>query len=193
MNRTRAKVITSDIETALLPIVRKYGLKSITAGRTVINVSNGSMVVKLEVVEEGGLTPQQAKYNLLREQLGLPALDAEFIFGRQYYKVVGLNKTNKVLAVRVATGRRYRFNVQAVQQALGMPLTDATPRPARRIPARRRSLATETRMERQEQNNEAAEWIKSAPKPPMGFPLNQPAESNARPSEPGKGKFAIDI
>ncbi len=193
MNRTRAKVITSDIETALLPIVRKYGLKSITAGRTVINVSNGSMVVKLEVEEEGGLTPQQAKYNLFREQLGLPALDTEFIYGRQYYKVVGLNKTNKVLAVRVATGRRYRFSVQAVQQALGMTVTEAAPRPTRRIPARRgRSLATETRMERQEQNNEAGDWMKSAPKPPMGFPLNQPAESKL-PDTPGKGKFAIDI
>ncbi len=192
MNRTRAKVITSDIETALLPIVRKYGLKSITAGRTVITVNNGSMVVKLEVVEEGGLTPQQAKYNLLREQLGLPVLDTEFIYGRNYYRIVGLNKTNKVLAVRVATGKRYRFSVQMVQQALNLPVTEAAPRSTRRIGARRRSLATETRMERQEQNNEASDWMKSAPKPPMGFPLNQPAESKL-PESSGKGKFAIDI
>ncbi len=192
MNRTRAKVITSDIEAALLPIVRKYGLKSITAGRTVITVNNGSMVVKLEVVEEGGLTPQQAKYNLLREQLGLPVLDTEFVYGRNYYRIVGLNKTNKVLAVRVATGKRYRFSVQMVQQALSLPVTEAAPRPLRRIGARRRSLATETRMERQEQNNEATDWMRTAPKPPMGFPLNQPAESKL-PERSGKGKFAIDI
>lgn len=192
MNRTRAKAITFDIEQALLSVARKYQLKSITAGRTVINVNSGSMAVKLEVVEEGGLTPQAAKYNLLREQLGLPALDTEFIYARNYYRVVGLNKTNKVLAVRVATGKRYRFSVSMVQDALGMPVTGnvtLTPSPRRRIPSRRRSLATETRMERQEQNSEATDWMRKAPERPMGF-----VQPEAKlPEQPGKGKFAIDI
>ena len=191
MNRTRAKAIVSDIEAALLQVARKYQLESITAGRWTANISNGSLTVKLEIVEQGGVTPQAAKYNLMRAGLGLPALNSEFIFRSNYYRIIGLNKTNKVLAVRVSTGKRYRFSVGMVQEAAGLPVTDnITLTPTRRIPRRgRRSLATETRMERQEQNDEATDWMRKAPERPMGF---VPPEAKL-PEQPKSGKFAIDI
>jgi hypothetical protein len=108
--------IRPEIDAALAPLAKKYGLQSLTVGNGSYS-AGGNFALKLEGVLEGGLTPEAERYKNSAELLGLPPLGTKFSFGGGEYTTVGINTTGtKVICTKAGEERRVLFPLQVVSK-----------------------------------------------------------------------------
>jgi hypothetical protein len=104
-----------EINAALEPIAKKYGLKSLELGHGTYS-PGGAFTFKLEGVTAGGLDKDAERYKNSVNLLGLPPLGTQFRNGAYSYKTAGINTTGtKVLCQRLGSELRYLYTVEIVK------------------------------------------------------------------------------
>ena len=89
----------ADLDAALAPLTKKYGLSSLKAGSATYS-AGGTFTMKVEGLADGGIDKDAERYNANRSWLELPPLGTKFLVRGSEDTIIGLTKGTKVITKR---------------------------------------------------------------------------------------------
>lgn len=118
ISKDKLKLIRSDLDAALAVITRKHKLAELVTGKITFD-RGGAFTVKIEGVEEGGLTKEAQLYQQLRNIYGnLPEFGATIAIGKRLFKITGSNTTgSKIIAERLDGAGSFLLPIAEVLKA----------------------------------------------------------------------------
>ena len=125
MNRTKAKIVTKDINEALVSVGRKHNLVLTVDGGTTYSSDSISMRIKGYEPDDTGTieTDEMKEFKFLSKLYGLKPddLGREFEYKGRQYKITGLKARRKkfpISVVETETNRMWKFPASIVTKAL---------------------------------------------------------------------------
>lgn len=133
IDRTTLRLLCDEMNAALAPLAKKYGLAINTNGAS-YNAANATVKVSIATIGDSGeaITRESDAYTLYAEQFGLrtDALGETFEHKGEQYKIIGLAPRRPkfpVLAIRVRDGARIKFPAETVARtSVGLNAVKAT-------------------------------------------------------------------
>ena len=120
LDRARATLVMEDMKMVLKVIGAKYDLN---LGNFNLKYTKDGVSVKFDMTLEGGLTPQEKKYDTYRAKFNLPPRGTVIMLDGTDYKLVGLRfggPHKMVLLERLSDGKGMKISVRGLTAKIGL-------------------------------------------------------------------------
>lgn len=115
LDRNQMKELRVAINKALTPVSQQFSLEKLQVESGTFDPERGWFTFKLEGAASGGVSREQAAYDMWAPVYKLPKHGTPFVYGGKRYKIAGFAaRGRKVLAS--LDGKMFKFPVDVVQR-----------------------------------------------------------------------------